>query len=101
MSCLTGSPNRRAVPPLEEILEPAIEATAREDGWSPLAGVGSTIGKTHPSFDSRNYGFSTLGELVRNQAFLEVSQVPPGNVSRNELVTRKRGGARRGNKRLP
>lgn len=79
-------PDERAVPPLEEILRPAIEATAREGGWSPLAGVGSTIGKTHPSFDSRNYGFSKLGELVRNQAFLEVSEAPASDGSRNVVL---------------
>jgi uncharacterized LabA/DUF88 family protein len=79
-------PDARAVPPLEEIIRPAIEATVREDGWSPLASVGGSIGRTHPSFDSRNYGFSKLGELVRNQRFLEVSEVPASDGSRNVVL---------------
>ena len=71
------------VPPLEEIIKTAIEATARESGWSSLSGVGAIISKTHPSFDSRNYGFSKLGELVRKQDFLEVSEVPTSDGSNN------------------
>jgi uncharacterized LabA/DUF88 family protein len=82
----------RMVPPLEEIIKPAIEATAREDGWSPLSGVGAIISKTHPSFDSRNYGFSKLGELVRKQTFLDVSEVPASDGSRNvALYVRLKG----------
>ena len=85
-------PDSAAVPPLEEILRTAIEATARENGWSPLSGVGSLISKTHPSFDSRNYGYSKLGELVRKQAFLEVSEVPTSDGSNNvALYVRPKG----------
>lgn len=89
-------PDSRAVPPLEEILRPAIEATAREGGWSPLAAVGSAIGKTHPSFDSRNYGFSKLGELVRSQGLLEVNEVPAGDGSRNVVLYVRLKGAQPG-----
>jgi uncharacterized LabA/DUF88 family protein len=76
-------PDSPTVAPLKEIIRTAIEATARESGWSPLSGVGAMISKTHPSFDSRNYGFSKLGELVRKQDFLEVSEVPSGDGSNN------------------
>jgi hypothetical protein len=89
-------PDPRAVPPLEEVIKPAIEATAREDGWSPLAAVGSSIGKTHSSFDSRNYGYSKLGELVRNQGFLEVSEVPASDGSRNVVLYVRLKGAQPG-----
>jgi uncharacterized LabA/DUF88 family protein len=89
-------PDSRVVPPLEEILRPAIEATAREDGWSPLSGVGANISKTHPSFDSRNYGFSKLSELVRKQGFLEVSQVPASDGSRHVVLYVRLKGAQPG-----
>jgi len=79
-------PDSRAVPPLKKIIRPAIEATARESGWSPLSVVGANISKTHPSFDSRNYGFSKLSELVRKQAFLEVSEVPASDGSRHVVL---------------
>lgn len=53
----------------------AIHETARDSGWTRLATVGSYIGKNHTSFDSRNYGFKKLSELVRKQAYLEVADV--------------------------
>jgi uncharacterized LabA/DUF88 family protein len=84
------------VPPLEEIIKTAIEATARESGWSPLSGVGAIISKTHPSFDSRNYGFSKLGELVRKQDFLELSEVPASDGSNNVALYVRLKGAQPG-----
>jgi len=47
----------------------------RDDGWSPLSGVGSLITKTNPDFDARNYGFEKLGELVKAQPYLETKAV--------------------------
>jgi hypothetical protein len=73
----------QAVEPLEPMLRDAIEASAREDGWSGLAGVGSMILKNNPSFDSRNYGYPKLGELVRKQSYLDVKEVPASDGSTN------------------
>ena len=61
---------------LEPLLTAAVEATMRDDGWAALASVGSQIGKTHPAFDARNYGFAKLGELARSQPYLEIKEVP-------------------------
>jgi uncharacterized LabA/DUF88 family protein len=61
--------------PLRKIIVPAVEACAREDGWAYLGGVGSIVLKTHSSFDPRNYGYSKLGELVRNQPYLDVNEL--------------------------
>ncbi len=71
------------IAPLEPVLRAAIDATAREDGWSALAAVGSMILKTNPSFDSRNYGCPKLGELVRKQTYLEVKEFPTSDGSTN------------------
>jgi hypothetical protein len=76
-------PKGLANAPLAAILRPAVEASARESGWAPLSAVGSILLNTHPSFDSRNYGFSKLGELVRKQPFLEVNEVALGDGSGN------------------
>jgi hypothetical protein len=73
----------QSIAPLEPMLRDAIDASAREDGWSTLSGVGSMILKNNPSFDSRNYGFPKLGELVRKQTFLEVKEVPASDGSTN------------------
>lgn len=64
--------------PLEQMMLAAVSAEAREDGWAPLSAVGSMLVKNHPAFDSRNYGCSKLGELVRKQRYLEVKEVRSG-----------------------
>jgi uncharacterized LabA/DUF88 family protein len=73
----------QAIPPLEPMLRAAIDASARDDGWSPLSSVGSMILKNNPSFDPRNYGCPKLGELVRRQTYLEVREVPASDGSTN------------------
>jgi uncharacterized LabA/DUF88 family protein len=73
----------QSLTPLEPMLRTAIEASAREDGWSALGGVGSMIVKNNPSFDPRNYGCQKLGELVRKQPYLEVKEVPASDGSSN------------------
>jgi uncharacterized LabA/DUF88 family protein len=69
--------------PLEPMLRAAIDASARDDGWSPLSSVGSMLLKNNPSFDPRNYGCPKLGELVRRQTYLEVREVPASDGSTN------------------
>ncbi|MEF9963303.1 MAG: NYN domain-containing protein [Comamonas sp.] len=64
------------VPDLKELLVHAIRETTRDSGWSRLATVGSLLGKTHTSFDPRNYGFKKLSDLVRTQSYLEVRDAP-------------------------
>jgi len=71
------------LPKLEPMILTALEATAREDGWSALGPLGGQLTRNHPSFDSRNYGFSKLGELMRKQSFLEVKEVPMADGSTN------------------
>jgi hypothetical protein len=61
---------------LQPLLEAAIDGATREDGWAPLSAVGSLVAKSNPSFDPRNYGCQKLGELVRQQPYLEVKSVP-------------------------
>ncbi len=49
---------------LVNLLRNAVEASSDDDGWAHLAPVGSNIAKQSPDFDSRNYGYAKLGELV-------------------------------------
>ncbi|MBD8688651.1 MULTISPECIES: NYN domain-containing protein [unclassified Rhizobium] len=46
------------------MLSKAVIATADEDGWVNLGAVGSHVAKQSPEFDSRNYGFARLSDLV-------------------------------------
>lgn len=67
------------LPKLKPMLLNALNATAREDGWTTLSALGSQITRSNPSFDARNYGVSKLGELIRQQAaYLEVKEVKSG-----------------------
>jgi uncharacterized LabA/DUF88 family protein len=68
------------LPKLKPILLNALNATAREDGWTTLSALGSQINRSHPSFDPRNYGVAKLGELIRQQAtYLETKEVKSGD----------------------
>lgn len=76
-----------AIPDIRDVLAPALLATARDDGWAPLGAVGSYVVQSHPTFDSRNYGFARLGMLVRSLDFVEVKGVPGADGSSHPWVS--------------
>lgn len=59
---------------LVTLLNDAYEAVAGEDGWANLGPVGAQLTKLSPSFDSRNYGYKKLGELIRCIGIFEVKE---------------------------
>lgn len=71
------------LPALRPMIETAVDAAARDDGWAPLGPVGSQMNKNNPSFDPRNYGFAQLSKLMRKQDYLEIKEVPMGEGSTN------------------
>ena len=66
-------------PDLDEMLRSAIAARQGEDGWALLSNVGWQLVANHPTFDSRNYGYARLGQLVRKQQNLEIREVAGSN----------------------
>lgn len=56
---------------LMNLIRNAIEASQNDDGWASLGAVGSNI-SNQTSFDSRNYGYKRLGDLLRAIDLLEV-----------------------------
>jgi len=58
-------------------LRDAIDASSDDDGWAPLGAVGSHVAKQAPDFDSRNWGYGKLVDLVSEIGSFEV-QRPPG-----------------------
>ena len=48
---------------LVKLLRNAVKTTTEENGWSKLSRVGTLI-SNHASFDSRNYGYTRLSELI-------------------------------------
>lgn len=49
---------------LVTLLRGAVESSADDSGWANLATVGNRIVNQAPEFDSRNYGYIKLGELI-------------------------------------
>ena len=66
---------RPGSPDLERLLRPAITGTAKVNGWALLSAVGSSLSASNPGFDTRDYGYPKLGDLVRDQDYVEVKDV--------------------------
>jgi hypothetical protein len=52
----------------------ALEQSSDEDGWAHLGTFGSYLTKLQPDFDSRNFGFKKLSDLVKAKTDLFVSE---------------------------
>jgi len=66
--------------PLVSALRAAIGGASLDDGWADLAAVGSLVRKQRPDFDSRNWGYAKLSDLVREIGLFEVEPRPGGGV---------------------
>jgi uncharacterized LabA/DUF88 family protein len=60
-------------------LRNALEAASDDDGWAALANVGHIITKQHPDFDSRNYGYAKLSDLMVATTLFELDRRDPGD----------------------
>lgn len=59
---------------LARLLRKGIDAASDDDGWANLGGVGSYVAKQAPDFDSRNWGYAKLVDLVTAIALFEVKR---------------------------
>jgi uncharacterized LabA/DUF88 family protein len=59
-------------------LRHAVEASSDDDGWASLAHVGHILTQQRPDFDSRNYGYAKLSDLVAAIALFELDRRSPG-----------------------
>lgn len=64
---------------LVRMLQNAAQAVSDEDGWLTLGSMGNHIAKQAPEFDSRNYGYGKLSELVAATGLFEVETRNGGN----------------------
>ena len=67
----TAAAKPKPSPKLKRAITSALDSCAREDGWAHLGTMGQYLVTNDPSFDSRNYGYKKLSELVRAQSYLE------------------------------
>ena len=77
--------------PLQSVLTKALnKVNTDDDDWTSLSTLGNHLNRTDPSFDSRNYGFGKLSDLVKGQSFLETKTVT-GSGGRGQLWLRLKG----------
>ncbi|MEP6844357.1 MAG: NYN domain-containing protein [Panacibacter sp.] len=83
-------PILRADKKLLKLISDSIEDIADENGWAFLGDLGNILIKKMPNFDSRNYGFSKLVQLIKSMDIFEIDQreTGKGNI-RHVYVKRK------------
>ncbi|MGY8526588.1 NYN domain-containing protein [Paracidovorax citrulli] len=64
---------------LVRLLQSAAQAVSDEEGWTTLGSMGTHIAKQAPEFDSRNYGYGKLSELVVATGLFETETRNGGN----------------------
>jgi uncharacterized LabA/DUF88 family protein len=74
---------------LVSVLRASVGSAAGEDGRANLGTVGSLIRKQQPDFDSRNWGYAKLSDLIRATGLFEVKTAENGGI----MVQQKRKAA--------
>lgn len=76
----TPTPALRQDTKLVSGLRSCASTASGEDGWANLATVGSLMRKQQPDFDSRNWGYAKLSDLVRAIGLFDVEPRPTGGL---------------------
>jgi uncharacterized LabA/DUF88 family protein len=77
---------------LANLLRNAVEAQADDEGWAGLSAVGSHISK-QASFDSRNYGYAKLSDLIKAIDLFNVEKRDKGYYVRDRRQPKKLPGS--------
>lgn len=77
-STRTPSSELRQDTQLVGLLRSAIAAASGEDGWAGLSAVGNLVLKQKPDFDSRNYGYAKLSDVVEAIGLFDVTRSGAG-----------------------
>ena len=83
-----GAKELRGNTRLVNLLRNAVEAAADDEGWAGLGAVGSHISK-QTSFDSRNYGYAKLSDLILATGLFEVTKRDKGIYVRDKRQAKK------------
>ena len=73
---------------LLKLLREGISAASDDDGWANLSGIGSYVAKQQPAFDSRNWGYAKLIDLVTAIGVFEVKRTAGKSVRVREKPKR-------------
>ncbi|NLC39680.1 MAG: NYN domain-containing protein, partial [Clostridiaceae bacterium] len=79
---------------LISLISSSIKDVEDDNGWAFLAEVGNMINKKQPSFDSRNYGFDKLSNLVQSIDKFEMQMRDTGNPNVKLVYVRVKNGRR-------
>ena len=69
-----GAKELRGDRELMKVLRAALDDASDESGWAQLGTVGSAMNKLAPDFDSRNYGYGKLSDLVKAIGLFDVER---------------------------
>ncbi len=59
---------------LVNLLRSAVEDSADDTGWASLGNVGTNLNKRNTDFDSRNYGYKKLGDLIEATRLFDIEK---------------------------
>ena len=74
-----------SVVPLKKVravVREIVDSIGNDEGWAYLADVGNNLSKRMPDFDSRNYGYRKLIDLISTFTGFEISRIPVGEGGR-------------------
>lgn len=75
-----ASPKLRSDIKLVSGLRTSVTTASGEDGWANLAAVGHLMRNQQPDFDSRNWGYAKLSDLVRATELFVLETRPAGGL---------------------
>jgi uncharacterized LabA/DUF88 family protein len=75
---------------LVSLLRNAVAAASDDDGWAPLAAVGNILTNQRPDFDSRNYGYGKLSDLINATTLFEIERRSPGDGKQALMYAREK-----------
>ena len=84
-----GGSELRGDAKLVRLLREGVDAASDDDGWANLGGVGSYVAKQAPDFDSRNWGYAKLVDLVSAIELFEVKRPAGQSVQVREKPKRQ------------
>jgi len=79
-------------------LRNAVEAASDDDGWASLASVGQILTKQQPDFDSRNYGYAKLSDLMAAATLFDLERRSSGDGKPGIIYARDKRSRRPGRK---
>ena len=73
---------------VSEMIIVSVNDLADENGWAFLGDVGNLLLKKQPSFDSRNYGYQKLSQLIQAMDRFEIE--PRANAHVKHIFIREK-----------